>query len=379
MAGRGAGHLVLSGRSDASAAARLEIEELRRSGCTVTELRADVSRREGTDALISAAGIDRLRGIIHCAGVTADAALIHQDWAHLRCVMEAKVAGAWNLHCATESLALDHFVLFSTAAAFLGSAGQANHAAANAFLSGLARHRRARGLTALAIDWGAWSEVGAATQGDILERAHAAGLGSLNPETGLAILERLMLADETHVAAVAVDWEAFLGRKAGAASRGLFEQVRSSAAQSQGANAEGPESPRTGGLARAVMAALPRSRRPVLLDGLHADAARVLGLASGEVIDADTPLTALGLDSLMAVELRNSIALDMDRTLPATLLFNYPTLAELTDFLAGELGILAPIDRLRGAGDSDDALDALTEEEMAGFLERKLKTSGPVR
>lgn len=385
LAERGAGRLVLCGRGAPSDDAGRVLAELQAAGTEIRVVRGDVADPGCIAALLETAGRERLRGVMHCAGVTADATLLRQEWSHFKQVMNAKVAGAWNLHRATQELSgLEHFVLFSTGAAFLGSTGQANHAAANAFLSGLAWHRRATGRPALTIDWGAWTEIGAATRGEVLERARSVGLGALDPETGVQLLDQLMGGATASVAAIVVDWSVFLERHAGLAGRGVFSRVSAMPPGVQPETGAAREAPmQQGALARAVLAAAPGNRREVLFDGLHAEAARALGLSHAESIDPTTPLTELGLDSLMAVELRNALGAKLDRPLPPTLLFTYPTLGELTahlaqDLLAEDAGRDAPFaGALREEHPAPGELDELDEAALASLLEGKLRPGSP--
>ncbi|MCK8516799.1 type I polyketide synthase [Methylonatrum kenyense] len=382
LAQGGAGRLVLCGRSAPGPETRDLVDQLQQTGVDVRLVRGDVGDGDCVAALMDAAESSRLRGVFHCAGVTADATLLHQSWGQMAEVMNAKVAGAWNLHRATCDCRLDHFVLFSTGAAFLGTAGQANHAAANAYLAGLALHRRAAGLPGLAIDWGAWSEIGAATRGDVIRRARAVGMDTIDPRRGLNLLGRLMAGDCSHVAALAIDWDVFLSRYPVLAARGAFSSLLTRRSGAPAGEAVAPERAEVsaeqaaaGELSRDVLSASAGSRRQVLFDGLHRAAARALGLPPGESIDPGLPLTELGLDSLMAVELRNALGTQLGRSLPATLLFTYPTLEELTGHLLSGFGMPSEEedDKLRPPSPSVDALD---EDELAELLERKLKLPG---
>ncbi len=367
LAQRGATRIVLNARSHPSNEALAAIHALEQNGIEVETVIGDVADEGVAEALVAAAGPDRLMGVLHAAGVTDDVAFMKLDWDRTARVMRAKVAGAWRLHRATESLPLRHFVLFSSAAAFLGSPGQANHAAANAYLSGLAWHRKALGLPALTIDWGPWTDTGAATRGDTLERARAAGLAPIEPERGLALLGRLMGSDAVHVAAGKVDWPAFLAHLPNGVRPPLFESVGGATATTAGAPGTEQES---GTLVRRWAAAGPR-RRIVLGEEITALARRVLGLRPDQPLDREVPLSQIGLDSLMAVELRNALARGVDRPLPATLLFNHPTIEELTACLADVLGEPAE-PQLAPAGGSPSDLEALSEDEIVKLLERKL-------
>lgn len=398
MAERGAGTLLLAGRREPSHDALAEIDQMERLGARVRVVRGDVADPEAVAAMLLAAGDCPLRGVMHAAGTTDDAALLALDWTRMRGVMQAKVAGSWNLHIATREMALDHFVLFSSGAAFLGSPGQANHAAANAFLGALAQRRAAQGLPALAVEWGPWSELGAATRGDVLERARAAGLHAIDPERGLEALEWLMSGRAPRVAVLPLNWTTYLDRIPAGAERPWFDVVRPIAPQHAAGPAATAQDPSEAGhaptveatpgvahpapapdLATRVAAAVPARRRDVLLDGLRDIAGRVLG-ATGDEIDPATPLTELGLDSLMAVEMRNRVATALGRTLPATLLFNYPSLDELSGFLIRDFLEAEPdpqpiveqaLVAASALGGRD--LDELSEDEVADLLTEKLK------
>ena len=179
---RGARHLVLLARSVPSSAAQRIIDELGRAGAHVAVRSGDVSNRDDVARLLDE--IHRkfpvLRGVIHSAGVLDDGVILRQDWGRFVAVLGPKVAGAWLLHTLTEQIPLDSFVLFSSISALLGSAGLSNHAAANAFLDALAHHRRALGLAALSVNWGAWSEIGCRRGARIGVPLKARGIGSFS-------------------------------------------------------------------------------------------------------------------------------------------------------------------------------------------------------
>ena len=155
-----------------------------------------------------------LAGIVHAAGVKDDGALAQQTWARFAAVLAPKVSGAWNLHEQTRDLPLDFFVLFSSAASVLGSGGQTNYSAANAFLDALAHHRRASGLPGLSINWGPWAEGGMATSLDQRGRRRweDAGVSLIAPEQGVDVLDLVVPGRSAQVAVLPVDWRRFLKR-----------------------------------------------------------------------------------------------------------------------------------------------------------------------
>jgi len=384
LAERGARHLALMGRRGTTAEAELVIAELERAGAQVIAIGGDVSRPEDVAAALAriAAELPPLRGIVHAAGVLDDGALSQQSWARFATVLAPKVAGAWQLHRQTTGMPLDFFVLYSSAAALLGSAGQANHAAANSFLDALAQRRRADGLPALSISWGAWGEVGAAVTTGAVERIGAQGIGEIAPAQGLALLGRMLDAAPPQVGVVPIHWPTFLGRFDGAPAffAELALPLRSVAPTRAEAPPAGPE------IVRQLAEAAPQRRLALLRDYVRATVGHVLGLSAARV-DDEVPLSTMGLDSLMAVELRNLLGagLGLARRLPATLAFDYPTVAAITGYLAAEaLAITTP-----AAAESDalalapsdgaatitmiDELEELSDDEVDRLLAEKLR------
>ncbi|MEO8519744.1 MAG: type I polyketide synthase [Acidobacteriota bacterium] len=359
---RGARHLALSGRSAPSPQAEAVLQELRRAGTRVTVVSADIADRERTAAMLEALDADGrpLRGVIHAAGVLDDGLLLHMDWARFQTTLGPKLDGAWNLHELTLDRPLDFFVLFSSVASVLGSPGQANYAAANAFLDALAYYRRALGLPALSINWGPWEEVGlAATQPErarreaeraglvpepsgerpLLDRLALRGLDSFSPEQGIEILEQLMLRSGPQVAVLPIDWQQFAAFYPGfrtAPSFSLFHDAGPAASGPTPADAEPVARP------GAWLHDQPQEQWQALIeDRLHEQVARTLGL-SPAAVDRHQPLTALGLDSLMAVELKNWADVHVGIVVPVRRFLRGPSIAqfaaELRDALRDRAG-----------------------------------------
>jgi acyl carrier protein len=256
--------------------------------------------------------------------------------------MAPKVEGSWRLHTLTKELPLDFFVLFSSLASLWGSPGQANHAAANMFMDMLAHDRRAQGLPGLSLNWGAWSEVGAAVKHNVIERVGSQGLGAIAPEQGLKLLEQLLLGPApAQVGITPVNWPLFLrhfkgGTPAFLADISPQEQAATTLVEQQAQ----PQATILDQLAEAPL----NRRRGLLLGYLQEQARKVLGLDSVQAVGERTPLNELGLDSLMAVELRNLLgsSLGLKKALPATLVFDYPTIEAMTDYLGRETALLEP-------------------------------------
>jgi len=379
MVDRGARRLVLMGRSEASADARQVIAAMEAAGASIAIVRGDVSVAADVQRAVDAASSSgaALRGIVHSAGALDDGVLTQQRWDRFAKVMAAKVSGSWALHRATAAMPLDFFVLFSSGASFLGSAGQSNHAAANAFVDALAFARRSQGLPATSINWGAWSEVGAATRGGVVDRVGTLGLGAIRPETGLRTLEYLMRADAVQTAVLPIQWPEFLNGFRDGAVPPVFERFASmraaTSAGGEAAVAAPAAEPQLSGL---IGGQTPARARIVLLDRVGREAARVLGLDPNDRIDPTQPLNALGMDSLMAVELRNALSTLAGRPLSATLLFNYPSLGELVDYFAtdplSQPAAAAAAPALAAGPAATGNLDELSEEELASLLAEKL-------
>ncbi len=375
---RGARNLVLLGRSDPSAAARETVSGLADAGARITVVAADVSRED--DVAKALAGIRAtmppLCGILHCAGVLDDGVLLRQNWTRFSNVMAAKATGALNLHSATADMPLDFFVLFSSIASLVGPPGQSNHAAANAFLDSLAHYRHSLGLPALSINWGRWADIGAAAS-RASDLRSPVGIGAIPPKEGLRILEYALQQRCTQIVAMPVDWEEFSRRFADQDTPPLLSGIVRDFRQRAGANGHAVQPP---DLLRRLREALPGDRRTVALTYLRNLASKALGLQASVTIDARQPLNELGLDSLMAIELRNSLAAAVGHALPATLLFDYPTLETLAGYLCRDLLRTEPgSEHDPGApetgGESIDpsaGLDGIPDEEVAALLAAKL-------
>jgi myxalamid-type polyketide synthase MxaB len=332
---RGARHLVLVGRREPDVAAATAIREMESAGARVRSVSADVTDAGRMRALLRELvdGAPPLRGIVHSAGVLDDGVLLQQNPERFGRVLAPKVAGSWILHEATLRGPLDFFVLYSSIASVFGSAGQSNHAAANAYLDSLAWERRALGVPSVSINWGAWSEVGAAARRGVGEKADETGIGGIPPAEGMEILGRLLNPERPQVGVAVVDWPRFLERT----GSDRLHFYRGVAQARRAPDEKAAEAPPVTWLEE--LAGLPVGNRLSLLEARIAEkAVRVLGIDGGQPPDPRRPLQEMGLDSLMAVELRNALAQGSGRPLPSTLLFDHPTIEALVAFLAPLLG-----------------------------------------
>ena len=357
LAERGAGTVVLNGRRPPDAAAERAIEALRARGFNIEVEIADVTDAAALDAMLERMDetLPPLAGVIHSVGVLADAALGNQSWEGFETVLWPKMLGAWHLHRATAERDLDMFVLFSSVAGILGNPGQANHAAANAFLDQLAAHRRALGLPAQAIAWGAWSGLGEAEEQRerIAERREASGTGWFTPEQGFKALERLLHQDATGAAMAVVDWPVFGETLDGRPS--LLEDLLA-------VDADDDDSSSSEDLLEQLTSTPSAGREDLLVSFLQGEVQAVLRLPSAPA--SAVGFFDLGMDSLMAVELRNRLnrAFSDAYVAPNTLVFDFPTIADLASHLVDVLGEPAPAPEAAADPDPESAPEPTAEQ-----------------
>jgi acyl carrier protein len=307
-----------------------------------------------------------LRGIVHAAGVLDDGVLTEQTWERFAPVLAPKVEGSWNLHRLTRALPLDFFVMFSSLAAVAGAPGQANYAAANAFQDALATYRRSCGLPAVSIAWGAWAD-GMAAHDHLEERRRSIGIETMSAEQGLGLFAAALTGASARVVAGAFNWDRFAARYHPRPVPARFSHLISASPAAARPSADSASLQRWSTLSQSAGAVL-------LRDYLHTLAVRVLGFPSGRQIDPAQPLQELGLDSLMAVELRNALSAALEQNLPATLLFSYPALDDLNAFFSGLLWGNSPPPgqaSVPNPGNLLDRLEQLSDEELDRLLAEK--------
>jgi NAD(P)-dependent dehydrogenase (short-subunit alcohol dehydrogenase family)/acyl carrier protein len=332
MAEQGARHLVLMGRGAASASAQETLDALRAAGTEVMVARGDVTRADQVAAVLESIGASMppLRGVVHAAGIVDDGILQRLDERQLREVMAPKVQGAWNLHALTRDAALDFFVLFSSAASLLGSPGAANYAAANAFLDALAWHRRAEGRPALSINWGPWAELGFFTRSELHRYFAQYGVEATPAAECLRALSSLLAWSATQAAVLDIDWARW---HPGAHPRLLADlRVAPSGGKPEGGNAPGPGS----GLYDALQGATPEERQRLLESYLRDLAAGKLGLTPSS-LDIRAPLSSLGVDSLITLELRIQVERDLGIVVPVARLLDGSSVASVAGWLGDQL------------------------------------------
>lgn len=361
----GVANVVLASRSGEQATGTPQlVARLRDAGAEVSVVACDVADREAVAALL--AGLDPrfpLKGVFHAAGVLDDAVISGLTPEQVDKVLRAKVDGAWHLHELTANLELSAFVMFSSMAGIVGTAGQGNYAAANAFLDGLAAHRRFRGLAGLSVAWGLWEQASAMTQhlGDRdRARMNRTGLVPISTEVALGLLDTALLADRPVLLAARLDTAALAGSAVPPLLSGLAAHpVRRVIVDTATAVS-------TSGLASRLNGLTPEQRRRELSELVCSNAATVLGRSSVADINAQRAFQDLGFDSLTAVELRNRLKTATGLTLPPTLIFDYPTPAALSEHLGAQLDTVTP------AGAEPDLLARFNEiaRELQTLLNR---------
>ncbi|WP_204803654.1 type I polyketide synthase [Mycobacterium riyadhense] len=345
LAAHGAGLVVVNGRSAPSAEVLAEIGDINAAGGRVEVVTGDLSDPDTPRRLVAAvedAGF-RLAGVVHSAMVLADEIVLNISESASARVFAPKVAGGWWLHEATKHADVDWWVSFSSVASLLGAPGQGSYAAANSWIDGLVAYRRSLGLPAAAINWGPWAEVGRAQFFADL------GVSMTTPAQGLAALQVVLSADRAHTGVFALDARQWFQSFPAAAGSSLFAKLQDSIRVEQ----------RGSGRIRAELDGLADHERPARLAAAIADEIRSV-LRSTEPIDHDRPLESLGLDSLMALELRNRLEANLGTTLPVALVWAYPTITDLAGALCERLGYAPAAD----AEQVRDAEQALSDEEM---------------
>jgi len=378
--------LLLSRRGRAAAGIEELVGELEAAGATVVVESCDAADRTRLDEVVAAIpAAHPLTAVVHAAGVIADGLLAALTPERLEAVLRPKVDAAWNLHGATRGADLAAFVMFSSIAGTMGTAGQGNYAAANTYLDALAQHRRAHGLPATSLAWGLWADTSEMTghldRAD-LARMERSGLTPLSAQEGLALFDAGLGATR----ALAIPAALNLGRlraAAGGEPPALLRGLIGTSARSGGTDRTAR--PAEAGSWKLRLAEAPEeSRRGLLLDLVRGETAAVLGHRSAQQVKPRDAFKDLGFDSLTAVELRNRLNAATGLRLPSTLVFDHPNPERVAELVYGDLvgaggrgpagpSVLAELDRLEAGAEALDPEHAdreRLEARLEGFLLR---------
>jgi thioesterase domain-containing protein/NADP-dependent 3-hydroxy acid dehydrogenase YdfG/acyl carrier protein len=326
LADQGAGAVALLARRAPSAEVERELAKIRKTGTRVIVVSGDVADAKSLKRALAQIPADapRLRGVVHAAGVLADGVLVDMSLEQMDLAMLPKVAGAWNLHAATRDAPLDFFVLFSSVASVLGSPGQANYAAGNAYLDALAHARRAQGLPATAINWGPWGGSGMAAEAGRSDAVKSRGIALIEPQHGLELLKKLLTANVEQVAVMDARWDDMF-RLLGSRRPALLERI---AATVKTTRADSTDSRVDHAFRKQLLESDAAARQSLVRDYIRAELARIMGIEQ-EQLDVNQPLGAFGLDSLLALELKNNLEGRLDFTLPMAKLMEGPSIESL--------------------------------------------------
>ncbi|MDH6145903.1 acyl transferase domain-containing protein/acyl carrier protein [Kitasatospora sp. GP30] len=374
-AARGAEHLLLLSRRGADAPGGAELTaELTALGARVTFAACDVADREALRLVLEQQipAEYPLTAVVHTAAVLDDGILDGMTPERFGRVLGPKAVGALNLDALTRHLEPSAFVLFSSLGGTVASSGQANYAAANAFLDALAEQRREQGLPATSIAWGNWGSDGMAGGEEMQRHLRRHGMSAMDPALAITALQGAVEYGEATVTVADIDWERFLPRFTSTRPSRLVEElaeVRRLAASGGAAGGSGTGGSGEQPLAQRLAVLAPAERSAALLDVVRTQVAEVLGHASGDAVEERVAFKEMGFDSLTAVQLRNQLSAATGVQLPATLVFDYPNPAELAAYLRSRLfeaeasadtAVLARLD------EADSALTALLADEFDG-------------
>jgi NAD(P)-dependent dehydrogenase (short-subunit alcohol dehydrogenase family) len=370
----GAGQVVLVGRSAPKTRALEVIRAIELNGTRVTVQQCDVADRTQVQHLLDAIGTQGLplAGIIHAAAVTDDVLVRDLTADSLARVFAPKALGAWHLHELTSGMPLDFFVLFSSIASLLPQPGQGSYAAANAFLDALASMRRKAGRPAVAVRWAAWTATGIWTEGKrrTVTAYRQQGIGRISARLGGDCLLQLLHSDLAHALVAPIDWtnlsQFYAGGSVPSVLRDLAGYPPAGAANPQG---------ETAGILHQLRKAALEARMELLDLHVRQTLGRVLRI-SADRIDSLCPVGHLGLDSLMGLEFVRRLGADLGLRLPSSLVYNYPTIARMAEYLAHRLAppqeaaVEDTIDRqpVAVAAAVTDELHNLSEEQVLAEL-----------
>ncbi|ACB75244.1 type I polyketide synthase [Opitutus terrae] len=370
LVARGARRLVLTARRSPGVTALARIADLEKAGVTVRCLAADVAVEQDVRRVLAQVGAELgpVRGIVHAAGVVSRVSIAELTPEALADVLRPKLGGARALDAATAGHELDFFVLFSSIAALWGAKGQAHYAAANAALDALAQQRRATGRPALSVGWGPWSGGGMAGPEEQALLARY-GVSPLDPAVALAALDRALGGTRAQVAVARVDWAVF---------KEFFELH---GAKPFLALVGGRREPAAAGRLEAELAALataaPEQRRGGMEAFLQQQVAAVLGFKDGRLPEVRQGFFALGMDSMMAVDLGRRLSQACGRTLSSTLVFDHASIhllaAHLVETLFGADGRIAAPAAPTAAAETAGAATAAEETDVETALAQRLE------
>lgn len=342
----GAQHIILASRRLPDPAQQKSFYEHAGPGTRITFEQCDVADRQSVAALLSRQekNGDRVSSVFHAAGILDDRPLNALSLEQLSATLAGKVQGARNLSELLNDKPLDAFVLFSSIASIWGSAQQVGYAAANAYLDALAFQRHSQGLAGTSISWGMWQGKGMATEKLMQERVQRYGIRQIPPAKAIAMLQESLDRNLCHTVIADVDWPGFSLFYSLARSRPLLTELPELIQQEEEAAPQNSQtSKNTSSALLAELSLLDEKQRSAhILSVVIKSTAAVLGFETSTALEPDSGFFNLGLDSIMAVELREKLQKISGVNLPVTLVFDYPTPRASATFLAEKVLALMP-------------------------------------
>ena len=380
---RGARHLTLCGRSTPSIETMGQIQQLRASGAQITVSQLDILDAASTQAWIETANQKvPVKGILFLAGQLNDGLIENITWENFEKALGAKTLGLSHIDRASKQLNLDFFIAFSSLTSVTGSPGQSNYVAANSFVDQLIAQRNAQNLPGISINWGPWESAGMAHK---LNQSHAKrlldlGISPLSTESTLSVFNLIGQSTPGQIVVAEMDWSKFLNHFPKAATAPFYDEVRKFANTPETKKSTVEDKTKSVNWHEVLTKFEPTQRSHQLIRLLEAAINKVIGADENDAIGLRKPLFDLGLDSLTAVELKNRLESNLSCKLSSTLLFDYPTLEALGEFLKAQMSDLfepihqvieEPIDEAQGK--INDQLDDLSQDDLEMLLASKLK------
>ncbi len=362
MVSEGARNLALMSRTGPRTEIAADLAKLKASGVRVMDLRADVTNPDDVCKAIAEIGreLPPLRGVVHAAMVLDDTFIHELDAERFNAVLNPKMLGGWNLHKATADLPLDHFICFSSVSALIGTTKQSNYSAANCFLDALASYRHSLGLPALTVNWGAIGGSGYLERNlKAKEYLDKLGFRSLLVPDAVRALRELMQRSAPQICVAKADWEQLARFSPALGSLPMYTPLfREKSSHRPG-----------GAVSTRVRVAAPGEQAAVIEEFLAEQVARVFGIEASQV-DRSTPLTHLGLDSLMAVELMNRLESELHLSIPMGSVLSGPNVQQLANtLLTLVLANAAEGDALQGVGVTGSLTKSPAENSEARLAE----------
>ncbi|KPA09304.1 short-chain dehydrogenase [Candidatus Magnetomorum sp. HK-1] len=371
----GAQFIILTARNAPDDSVLEKIKHLENSGAKILFIQSDISIESNAKELFinASESMPQIAGIIHTAGVLDDATIMNQTIEKFNNVLEPKTSGAWNLHVYSKDLNLDFLVFFSSAVSIIGSPGQSNYAAANSFMDSLAHYRHSLGLPALSINWGLWEGSSMLDSLDAMDQRRWSdrGLKYLNPKKGFGILKKLIPGKEAQVSVLPVNWSTFLGQYLENKIPHFFDAFIKDNSK---------KISKKSNLIQRLKVLKIDKQKELIFKHIQDITSEIMGLDSTEKIGARKRLFDAGMDSLMAITLKNRLEADFEQSFVPTLVFDYPMIESIvkhiiTDVLSLESDEnqeedIKPIkDEIKI---QNEELNDLSEDELANLLMEEL-------